>query len=182
MARQGQKTGPVIKSARTASATPNYTPNQPGGLIYSPLSAPPSVVKDQGNNIIPLIATTVGRASKAPLALIGNGNITGVFELGANPKEARVRFTTQRIVNTGKEAYGNAVAFSASDDIVSITDVTGNAVAVGPSVAGARATGHLVSDSVTGVYSGVFLYLAVGEKFLVLTFGNETYILALLVV
>lgn len=185
MARQGQKTGPVIKSARAvdqADTTPDYTRNQPGGFIYSPVASPKSVFKDQGNNIIPMIPTAVSRASKEPLALIGNGAIVGVFELGADTKKARVRFTTSRFTVTGKAAYGNAVGFSSPDDLVSITDSIGNTAAVGTDVAGAPATGHLLSDSVSGIYNAVFLYNTVGEKTLILTFGNETYILTLDVV
>ena len=130
MARQAQKTGPVIKSARAldqADPNPKYTDNQPGGLIYSPVASPRVVLKDQGGNIVQLIPTTVSQQSKEPLALIGNGAI-GVFETGANTKEARVRFTTSRIALQGKEPYANAVAFTADEDIVSITDVSGDSV------------------------------------------------------
>jgi hypothetical protein len=186
MARQPQKNGPVIKSARTrnpAATNPSYTDNQPGSMIYSPVASPPSVLKDQGNNIVPLIPTAVSRVSKQPLALIGNGTVVGVFELGANTKEARVRFTTSRITATGKAAYGNAVAFSAPGDLVGITDTEGNAVAVGlDPVQGAPVTGHLVTDDVTGQYNAIFLYDTVGEKSLILTFGNETFLLTLNVV
>lgn len=184
MARHSQKTGSFIKSARTSpptAASPDYTLNQPASLIYSPVTSPAAVIKDQGGNVVPLVQTAVSRASKSPLALFGNGNV-GVFEVGTVTKTARVRFTTYRVTATGKAAYGNAVAFTCPENLVSVTDTTGSSAVVGAGAGGAPATGHLVSDATTGVYDATFLFFTTGTKTIVLQFGNETFLLALNVV
>ena len=175
-----QKTGSFLKTGRSRStnAAPNYALVQPGTLNYAEAANPSSVVVDQGGNPYPLMVPTTGEASKVPLAFIGNGTVTGVFEQGANTKEARIRFACTALGKTGKTPAVNAVvAITISGDAVSLTDVTGNSALAG--FGPGRASGHLQVADPSGTYSGVVLFNSTGIKRLILQYGLESYVLQL---
>ena len=184
---KSQKTGTFIKSAKVTknASNPSFALIQPGSIVYAPAAKIHAVFKDQGNAVIPFVPTVIGHDSKTALPLIGNG-IVGVFEnKPATTKHALIRFTTYNVLLAGNAAVEGLVGFSIGGDVTVLTDTTGNSISVGGGVGGVTAssrTGHIGTDSVTGVYDGEVTFDTVGLKFLILQYGNESYVLSLTVV